>query len=76
MNTIPAGLLVSVIAYLAGSLPSGFLTARFAAGIDIRCVLPQAARACTLERTDQTVSAVDAADSWCPQRMERDSSFS
>ena len=36
MNTILAGLLVSVIAYLAGSLPFGFLTARFVAGIDIR----------------------------------------
>jgi len=36
MNTILAGLLVAAIAYLAGSLPFGFLTARFVAGIDIR----------------------------------------
>jgi glycerol-3-phosphate acyltransferase PlsY len=36
MNTNLAGLIVAAIAYLAGSLPFGFLTARFAAGIDIR----------------------------------------
>jgi glycerol-3-phosphate acyltransferase PlsY len=36
MNTTFAGLIVTVIAYLAGSLPFGFLTARFVAGIDIR----------------------------------------
>lgn len=36
MNTFSAGLIVAAIAYLAGSLPFGYLTARFVAGIDIR----------------------------------------
>ena len=36
MNTSIVGFIVVFLAYLIGSLPFGFLTARFAAGIDIR----------------------------------------